>query len=157
MLRRYEQFSAVVSSLNRGIQKLEREEMVKHGYKGAYAQYLTLLRRYPEGLPLTRICEACDKDKAAVSRMIAELVEKGLVERCTSGERIYKARIRLTEQGSAVAEFVSVRAQAAVATVNDALTEDERIAFYAALEKIAEKLEILTREGIPEGEQNDET
>ena len=40
MLGRYQQFSYIVSVINRQIQKIERDEMEKYGYKGSFAQYL---------------------------------------------------------------------------------------------------------------------
>ena len=81
MISCFEQFLYIISKIHRQIQKIERTEMVKHGYKGAFAQYLATLRRYEEGLTSSELCEICDKDKAAVSRIIAEMEEKGLVER----------------------------------------------------------------------------
>ena len=81
MISRFEQFLYIISKIHRQIQKIERAEMVKQGYKGAFAQYLATLRRYEEGLTSSELCEICDKDKAAVSRIIAEMEEKGLIER----------------------------------------------------------------------------
>ena len=38
MYARFEQFSSTISSIYRDIQKIERDDMVKYGVKGAYAQ-----------------------------------------------------------------------------------------------------------------------
>ena len=81
MLNRFEQFSYVVSGINRYIQKIERDEMEKFGYKGSYAQYLVVLERFDEGVTMSKLCELCDRDKAAVSRVITEMEGKGLVEK----------------------------------------------------------------------------
>ena len=78
MISRYEQFTALISSIDRAIQKIERDEMVKLGYKGAYAQYLAAMKRYPEGLTAAQLCYICDRDKAAVSRSVGELEAHGL-------------------------------------------------------------------------------
>lgn len=146
MISRYEQFVSSISGIFRHIQKIERAEMVKRGYKGAYAQYLAALNRYPDGVALVELTEICDKDKAAVSRVIAEMEGKGLVFR---EDTPYRARLRLTEEGKRVAEFVNKRAEAAVAAVGKDLTEERRRAVYEALDLIAENLEIVSREGIP--------
>ena len=74
MLSRYEQFSYIVSGINRHIQKLERDEMIKFGYKGAFAQYLVAMRHYPKGVTAAQLSEICDKDKAAVSRIVTEMI-----------------------------------------------------------------------------------
>ena len=73
MVDRFEQFAGYISGIFRQIQKIERDELEKQGLKGAFAQYLVVMSHYPEGITATQLCEVCDKDKAAVSRVIAEL------------------------------------------------------------------------------------
>lgn len=150
MISRYEQFTTLISSIERGIQKIERDEMVKLGYKGAYAQYLVAMERYPEGLTAAQLCEICDRDKAAVSRIASELEEKGLVAK-ESGTA-YRARLTLTEEGRRVAEFVCRKAQAAVDAGGKGLTDEDRRVYYTALETIARNLEVISRTGIPDNE-----
>ena len=70
MLNRFEQFTSAISALCRDVQKIERDEMEKQGLRGAFAQYLLAISRYPEGITASALCEVCDKDKAAVSRII---------------------------------------------------------------------------------------
>lgn len=147
MLGRFEQFCSAISEIYRSIQKIERAEMVKFGYKGAFAQYLAAMRRHPDGVTSAQLCEICDKDKAAVSRVVAEMEEKGLVVR--EGGSAYRARIRLTEEGRRVTEFVCERAKAAVAAGGRGLTDESRRNFYESLERIASNLEIIGKEGIP--------
>lgn len=147
MLSRYEQFSSIISSIYRSIQKIEREEMIQYGFKGAYAQYLAAISRHPDGVTAAQLCEICDKDKAAISRVVAEMEEKGLVERGGDSENRYRALIRLTEAGCDAAKFVSGRAQEAVAAAG---VEPETLpVFYAALERVASNLQTISREGIP--------
>ena len=95
MISRYEQFAALISGIERGIQRIERDEMEKLGYKGAYAQYLAALRRYEGGVTAAQLCEICDRDKAAVSRVVAELEQKSLVSRESGAS--YRAALRLTD------------------------------------------------------------
>ncbi len=151
MINRFEQFSYVVSGLNRYIQKIERDEMEKYGYKGSYAQYLVVLDRFDDGVTMTRLCELCDRDKAAVSRVIAEMEAKGLVEKKKEGYKIYKSHIMLTKEGKDVANFVCKRARDAVMAVgDDIMTDDERKLFYNVLLTISHRLEAMTKEGIPQ-------
>ena len=150
MYARFEQFSSTISSIYRDIQKIERDEMVKYGVKGAYAQYLAALRRHPQGLTATQLCEACDMDKAAVSRIVHEMETRGFVVRESSGDSRYRARIRLTEEGHRAAEYVRSRAEVAVQEVGRDLSEEDRRVFYTALESIAARLQIISKEGIPQ-------
>lgn len=150
MYARFEQFSSTISSIYRDIQKIERDEMVKYGVKGAYAQYLAALRRHPQGLTATQLCEACDMDKAAVSRIVHEMETRGFVVRESSGDSRYRARIRLTGEGQRAAEYVRSRAEIAVQEVGRDLSEEDRRVFYTALESIAARLQIISKEGIPQ-------
>lgn len=153
MISRFEQFTFVVSAVYRHIQKLERDEMVKYGYKGAFAQYLLAIARHPDGITCRGLCELCDKDKAAVSRIVSEMEEKGLVVREGHNERLYNASVKLTERGRAAADYVLERAGAAVDAVG--MTEEERAIFYDTFQHIAAKLHTLSKTGIPDRESKE--
>lgn len=148
MLNRYERFSFLISSINRDIQKIEREEMVKYGYKGAYAQYLIALYRNPYGLTSAQLCEICDKDKAAVSRVVSEMVEKNLVKR--TGDNIYRAMLVLTDEGKKAVSYVAQKAEIAVDIIGNSIEEDERKIMYEVLKDIYTKLNTISQTGIPD-------
>jgi len=150
MISRFEQFSSVISSIYGAIQKIEREEMAKYGLKGAYAQYLVAVKRFPEGVTSTELCELWDKDKSAVSRIVAEMEEKGLVVREGIKETLYRAKIKLTEEGRKAAEHVLEKGEVAVAIVGKGLTNEDRDAFYRAMDLIANNIQVLTKKGLPE-------
>ena len=150
MVDRYEQFSSLISGIYRQIQKLEREEMEKYGCKGAFAQYLIAMSRHPEGMTAARLCEICDKDKAAISRVIAEMEEKGLVQKISNGAHPYRAALLLTAEGKNAAAFVAQRATAAVQRAGEGLSNADRQAFYAALELINVNLKRICDDGIPD-------
>ena len=155
MISRFEQFTVVISGIYRYIQKLERDEMIKRGYKGAFAQYLATLKRYEEGLTSTELCLVCDKDKAAVSRIIAEMEEKGLVRRPKKAIRGYRSKITLTEKGRETADYVFERALAAVQSVSgDLMSDEQREIFYLTLDSIYKNLRKVSEEGIPAAEDN---
>lgn len=149
MLNRFEQFSIAIGGIYRYIQKLERDEMEKYGYKGAFAQYLVILRRFPNGVTASQLCEICDKDKAAISRIVAEMVDRGLVVRVGGRDGHYRALIQLTDEGKQAAEHVCSKARTAVEAVGRDMSNEERATMYAALELIASKLYKLSKEGIP--------
>lgn len=150
MLSRFEQFSATISILHRCIQKIEREEMDRYGLRGVYAQYLVAMHRHPDGLTAAQLCEICDLDKAAVSRVVAEMEKRGLLTRVAAGTTGYRARLYLTESGKAAARFVNRRAQQAVEAAGCDLTDEGRQAMYNALAAIAARLQKISREGLPE-------
>lgn len=148
MLERYELFSSAISSMYHDIQKIERVEMAKFGLKGPHAQCLLALHRYPEGLTSTRLCEICDKDKAAISRTVAELEEAGMVCRDARDGNRYRARLTLTEQGVTAATAVGRRALVAVEQAGTGLEEEKRQIFYEVLMLIAGNLHAICKEGL---------
>lgn len=148
MVSRFEQFSSSITCIYRYIQKIERMEMEKYGLKGPHAQCLLALQRYPDGITAARLCEVCDKDKAAVSRMVAELEEKGLLVRNVAGGVRYRAMLKLTELGQAAADHVEQRARLAVDEAGAGMTEQQRMAMYAALKLIADNLQVICAEGL---------
>ena len=149
MESRFEQFSSVISGIYRYIQNIEREEMIKYGYKGAYSLYLVTLKRHPEGITATQLGEYCVKDKAGVSRILNQMEEDRLIYR--EGDA-YRARLKLTEKGLEVAEFVKERAHKAVRQVSSDLPEDKRLIMYEVLDLIYSKLEEISEQGLPEGD-----
>ena len=146
MLNRYERFSLYISGAYRYVQKLEREEMEKYGLKGAYAQYLLAMRRFPDGVTATQLCDICDKDKAAVSRAVAEMEAKGVLKR--EGKNPYRALLKLTDEGNRAADFVCNRAEIAVRDAGKGLSDEAREIFYTSLETIASNLQLICKEGI---------
>ena len=148
MLDRFENFTALISDISRSIQKLERDEMERLGYRGAFAQYLLVLRKSPEGLSLAQLCEKSDRDKAAVSRILSEMNDKSLVAKPEGGSG-YRAKYVLTDAGMQAAEFVISRAQSAVDAVGSSLSTAQREGMYESLSLIAANLSKLTKDGIP--------
>ncbi|MEE1037083.1 MAG: MarR family transcriptional regulator [Oscillospiraceae bacterium] len=148
MISKYELFSASVSSLYRDIQRIERRETAKYGMKGPHAQCLLAMSRYPEGITATQICDICEKDKAAVSRTLAELEENGLVLRTERNGSRYRALLTLTEKGKDAARTVNEKAQIAVELAGAGLDDAQREIFYAVLDVIAGNLHTICKEGL---------
>ena len=148
MLTKYELFSSSVTSLSRDIQHIERMEMARFGLKGPHAQCLLALSRYPEGIPAARLCELCDKDKAAISRTVSELEDAGMVCRDLSGGSRYRANLLLTNAGKTAAQAVSERAQLAVEAAGAGLNDAQREVFYQVLGLIADNLHTICKNGL---------
>lgn len=148
MISRFEQFSASVACIYHCVQKIERVEMAKYGLKGPHAQCLLAMGRCPQGITASRLCTVCDKDKAAISRTVAELEREGLVERCMKGTNRYRALLKLTARGKTAAERVEERVKLAVEKAGDGMSEQQRATFYAVLDMIAGRLQTICEEGL---------
>lgn len=150
MLDRFEQFSYSIHNIYKYITKIERDVMEKYGLRGAYAQYLVIMSRFPEGITSSKLSEICDKDKAAISRIVAEMEDKGLLVRRTDKDNLYRARLVLTDEGVKAAEYVCEKATRAVALAGGNLGEEERGIMYGSLAIIETNLRRISRDGIPD-------
>ena len=148
MITRFEQFSASVACIYRNIQKIERMEMAKYGLKGPHAQALLAMSRFPEGITSGELVKLCDKDKAAISRTVAELEREGMVLRIGKNGNLYRAALMLTERGQEAASIVGERAKQAVEAASSGLSTEHRKVLYAALELIAGHLQTIGEEGL---------
>ena len=153
MISKYELFSASVSCMYHDIQRIERVEMAKFGLKGPQAQCLLALNRYPQGITAARLCEICEKDKAAISRTVAELEQAGLVHRRDTNGNRYRSLLTLTEAGCEAARTVNDRAKLAVEQAGAGLDDAQREVFYRVLALIAGNLHAICKDGLKDHQE----
>ena len=153
MENRYELLSSSISCMYHDIQKIERIEMARYGLKGPHAQCLLAMKRHPDGITAARLCEICEKDKAAVSRILAELEDAGMILRENRNGTRYRSCLTLTVQGMAAAEAVVEKARLAVEVAGTGFDEKDRETFYRVLSIIAGNLHRLCREGLEQSEK----
>ncbi len=149
MMSRFEQFASSIAGIYRHIQKIERDEMVRYGLKGSFAQYLLAIARHEGGVTSVELCDICGKDKAAISRVVCEMEERELIFRKTLGDHRYRAKLCLTGKGVEIADRVNARAKVAVDLAGKGLTEADRQNFYAVLNVIADNLHAMSKNGLP--------
>ncbi len=145
MLDRFERFVSVISGISRNLHRITTEEMEKYGLKGSYAVYLVAMQKHSEGITAARLSEICEKNKAAVSRAVAELEQMNLIRK--EGTH-YRTRLLLTEKGKTAAEFVCDRASLAVDRAGSGLTEEQRALFYRSIDIIAKNLQSMGTNGL---------
>ena len=152
MSGRFETFSVSVFRITRCWQEIAAAEMRRYGLKSSCALYLTTLLSREEAVSAAELCCLCGRDKADVSRSVAAMMEKGLLE--PKQGRQYRAPLVLTEQGREVARQINGKAAEAVSLAGSGLSDSDREAFYRALELISGNLERLSRDGLPAGQSN---
>ena len=149
MIGRFEKFTFAISELSRYWHKIASDEMAAYGLKGPYAVYLVTMQRHPDGITAARLCELCEKNKADVSRAMADLEDKGMICRKTDGGNLYRALLVLTDKGKEAATHIKALAEKAVEIGGKGLTDEQRETFYNALEVISSNLKEVSREGLP--------
>lgn len=148
MENRYELLSGSISSMYHDIQRIERTEMAQYGLKGPHAQCLLAMKKHPEGITAARLCQVCEKDKAAVSRILAELEAAGMIFRENRNGSRYRASLLLTERGQEAAGAVVEKARLAVELAGKGFGAEEREIFYRVLSIISGNLHKLCRDGL---------
>lgn len=148
MIERFEKFSFDISQIYHYWHKLTTEEMAKFGLKGSNAVYLTMLYQNKEGLTCAELSSLCNRDKADVSRTMNTMEQKGFVKKISPDNKLYRARMVLTEEGKVAAESVNDRVGVAVELGGKGLTDEQRMTFYYALDLIASNLQKISEEGL---------
>ena len=137
MLQRFEDFVTGITVCYKYIQRIKSAEMTEFGLKGTHVMCLFFLHRHPEGLTAAQLCQLCAEDKAAISRTLAVLQEKGFI---SASEKKYRALLQLTDMGEEVAGRVDSLIEQWVDCGGDGLPEEDRTVFYSALAHIAGNL-----------------
>ena len=150
MIGRFEQFCTAISGIQHSIARIERIEMEKYGLKGPHAQCMLVMERNPEGITAAELCGICEKDKAAISRALAELEAAGMITRMDPNGKRYRSRLYLTKKGKTVAKQVADRVHQAVSQIGDSYDVETREIFVHVLSMIAQNLQELSKNGIQE-------
>ncbi len=137
-MSRFEQFTVSIFSIAHYWNKIATEEMREHGLKGTYAFYLLTLYTAGDSITAAKLCEMTQRDKADVSRAVSLFQEKGFVE--AYGENRYRAPIKLTAKGKRIAAKIRKKADSALQTAGEGLSDEMRRNMYEALDIISANL-----------------
>lgn len=141
MITRFETFVLSVNRIYRCIQKIKNKEMTEFDLKGTNAMCIITLMKSNEGFTSAELSNICMEDKAAVSRAVSYLEERGLVsfEDCGKKRR-YRSKVRLTDDGKRVGEQMLKVIEKIMNEVGEGLNDEERKIFYKGLSVISENL-----------------
>lgn len=137
MIERFQAFVSGITICYKYIHKIKSMEMTEFGLKGTHVMCLFYIFHSEEGITAAQLCQLCAEDKAAISRTLVTLQEKGYVE---SGEKKYRAPLKLTEKGIELAKQMDDLIEQWVDCGGEGLTEEERRSFYYSLDLISSNL-----------------
>lgn len=132
----FEQFSLLILKMSKIVQKIKALEMVPFDLKAVHVMILYLLRMHREGLSVSELCRQTMDDKAAVSRAVAVLRERGYV--VPDDARLSPCGSRKREE---LAAYITGRAACAVSEGGVGLSDEERARFFSVMETICNNLE----------------
>lgn len=134
----FENFTITILKLNKLVQKIKNFEMQEFGLKTIHVMCVYYLNSHQGDLTASELSKLTLEDKAAISRALKLLQEKGYA---SYDPNKYNSVIRLTEEGKEFASVICKKADAAVEAGSYDFSEDERKSFYIQLKTIADNLE----------------
>lgn len=133
----YISFTVSIAKLNKLVQKIKSIEMSKYGLQPIHATCVYYLSKRPQGLTAKELRDMTVEDKAAVSRALKTLQDKGYAEYAPHGRNEI---VKLTEAGSKLAQRIKDKVKAAVDAGSVNLTVEQRECFYNYLFEITNNL-----------------
>lgn len=150
---RYKKFTHLIDCIYKNVQKIKTEYMSFMGLKAAHVSCLVSLYASRTGLTASELIKQCGVDKAAVSRTVGELSSMGYIA-SKDEDKKYNRNFYLTEKGISVSEKMEGIINEVMSDNMGIKNENERKAFYAALEDINYKLnEIIKKYGEKNGDK----
>lgn len=140
MESRFETFTGLITKIGRNVKKIKNREMAEYGLRSIHVSCLYYIGLADE-ITATELTVRCDEDKAAISRALEYLEEKGFIVCESRSAKKYKTPIALTETGREASEKILEKVDLVLDLVSDVLTEEERVSFYKSLSLISDSLE----------------
>lgn len=138
----FENFTVNILKLNKLVGKIKQFEMEPYGLKAVHVMCGYYLYQNPDGLTASELTKLTIEDKGAISRALALMREKGLVN---YDAHTYNSTVTLTSDGKRFAEEVLQKADNAVLAGCADQTEEERRVFYKTLSDIVDNLTAYCR------------
>ncbi|NNE24722.1 MAG: winged helix-turn-helix transcriptional regulator [Rhizobiales bacterium] len=136
--------NVVAEAVSRSLSRLYEE---RHGISIAEWRVIATLGQYPQ-MTAKQIGAHSRMHKTKVSRAVARLTDRNLIERAANSQDLREAFLALTPGGRKVYEDLVPRALAFADDLGESFTEQER----AVLDKLLTKLEFQALDG---GKQTD--
>ena len=140
MQDRITEFTTSVASAYKKLKKIKRQQTELYAYFGIrepHVMCLYFLGEHPEGLTVTELAELCYDDKAATSRAVDYLVEKGYArhEEVEAKSR-WRSKVQLTDSGVELANVVSRVATKLSAVITRGIPVEDVEVFYRVFKQM---------------------
>ncbi len=144
MNERFETFTVLMTKISRNIRKIKAGVMSEFDLKSAHVSCVYYL--YKSGpLTATELCEACEEDKAAVSRSIDYLEKNGYIVCDSETAKRYKTPLRLTDKGNEIGRRLADRVDSVLDEVGAEMGDEMRKTMYESLSIVCEDLQTISQ------------
>ena len=135
----FEAFSALLGNTMKSLEHLKAKGMGEYGLSGMHTLCMRNLYENPNGLTRTELSKRCGVDRAQITRVIGELLAKGIVFEM-GGSSNYRKKCVLTEKGFATASEINLLIQKINSFVSGDIPPERLQVFYETLSEIFENL-----------------
>ena len=136
---RYERFSQMIVGAAKSIYRIKHKRMLKYGLMSTHTTCLRLLHENPSGLTKKEISDNCDTDKAQITRIIKDLLDKGYVK-AEGTEKAYNRKFFLSESGHEITEDINKIVLEVNEYVSGNIAQNDLEEFYRVFETINNNL-----------------
>ena len=144
---RFLPFILSIDRISKNIKRIKDNVMEKYSLRSAHVMCIFNLVKSPDGLNSTELAEICGVDKAFISRVTAELENRGYIERKQNSQgSIYKSKFSLTEAGLEVNKYISKKIAEIMGEVSGEIPDHKLKVFYEVLSIIDENISFQLKE-----------
>lgn len=135
----FEAFNGLIGNASKSLEKLKAKGMGEYGLSGTYTLCLRQLYASPEGITRTQLAHRCGVDRAQITRVIGELIEKELVAELGNGAN-YRKKCVLSDKGRALTADINALVTKINTFVSGNISKERLELFYETLNEICENL-----------------
>ena len=135
----FEAFNALLGNTIKSLEHLKAKGMGEYGLSGMHTLCIRNLYEAPDGLTRTELSRCCGVDRAQITRVIGELLAKGVVFEKGSGSN-YRKKCVLTEEGRKTAGEIDALIKKINSFVSGEIEPERLQIFYETLHEICRNL-----------------
>lgn len=143
---RFSPFVLFIERISKNIKRIADIKMEPYGLRSSHVMCILQLAKSEGGLSSTALADACGVDKAFVSRITSELMEKKYImkdEENAIGK--YKVKLILTESGKEINKVIVGILEESFRSVDSKLTSKKLEVFYDVLSKVDSGIDELLK------------
>lgn len=134
---RFSPFVLYIERISKNIKRIADDNMAPFGLRSSHVMCILQLAKTKGGLSSTALAEACGVDKAFISRITSELIEKKYIEKDEKNARgKYKTKLILTDEGVKINKIIVDILEDCFKHVDSGFTQKKLEVFYEVLNKI---------------------
>ena len=147
-MERFTAFALNLANIERDLHKMKSKKMAEYGLRATHLMCMVQIFCHEDGLSPTELARTCAIDKAFVSRITADLIDRNFIkfnEKYNDGRK-YRQKFVLTEEGMKVMAQIDEVVGKVIAKIYDQVSEEELKNFYKILEVLNNNINLATEE-----------